>query len=436
MSARISAILFIFICACGAWWLLGGSMSSRTDDQDSLLKQKVSGLWGSAQRQVAPEVTYQQRTENRVQVLRGKETVTETNVVMETRTAHIDQSAITVDLKLEPRKKGLLWYSTYRVFFDATYQVTNVTGEAHDYCVNFAFPSSEAVYDSFAVWLDGHEVTAVTPENGSISPVFNLADKQSARVRVRYASQGMDNWWYSFGKSISSVRDFTLLMTTDFKNINFPDNSMSPTDKQSGDTGWKLTWRYSSLLSGTQIGMEMPRKLNPGPFVARVSFFAPVSLFLFFFLLFMICVTRNIKIHSMNFFFLAAAFFSFHLLLAYLVDHIDVYLAMLIASATSIFLVVSYMRLVVGARFALVEVGLSQFVYLILFSYAFFLEGYTGLTITVCCIATLAVLMFTTGRIDWESKFKRSGNNAAPTPTHLPPPPPPDEPLKWDSQEA
>jgi inner membrane protein involved in colicin E2 resistance len=167
--------------------------------------------------------------------------------------------------------------------------------------------------------------------------------------------------------------------------------------------------------------MEMPQKLNPGPFVARVSFFAPVSLFLFFFLIFIITTVRGINLHPMNYFFLAAAFFSFHLLMAYLVDHVDAYLAMGISTVVSIFLVVSYMRLVVGSRFALVEVGLSQLVYLVLFSYAFFLEGYTGLTITICCILTLGILMQLTGKIDWERQFR----SATAPPQAAPPPPPP-----------
>ena len=114
---------------------------------------------------------------------------------------------------------------------------------------------------------------------------------------------------------------------------------------------------------------------------------------MFFFLLFIITAIKGIKLHPMNYFFVAAAFFSFHLLLAYLVDHVDIHLSMAICSVVSIFLVVSYMRLVVGPRFAFIETGLSQFVYLVLFSYAFFLTGYTGLSITVVCILTLFIVM-------------------------------------------
>ena len=100
-----------------------------------------------------------------------------------------------------------------------------------------------------------------------------------------------------------------------------------------------------------------------------------------------------------------AAFFAFHLLLAYLVDHISINAAFVICSAVSVFLVVTYLRLVVGLRFAAVEAGITQFVYLVLFSYAFFFKGYTGLAVTIGAILTLFVVMQMTGRIRWAEKF-------------------------------
>jgi hypothetical protein len=37
----------------------------------------------------------------------------------------------------------------------------------------------------------------------------------------------------------------------------------------------------------------------------------------------------------------------------------------------------------------------------VLFSYAFFFEGYAGLTVTLGAVTTLFVLMQLTGRLDW-----------------------------------
>jgi hypothetical protein len=63
---------------------------------------------------------------------------------------------------------------------------------------------------------------------------------------------------------------------------------------------------------------------------------------------------------------------------------------------------------VVNTKFAVREAGLAQLVYLVLFSYAFFFEGFTGLAITIGATVTLFVVMQMTGRMRWEEKFART----------------------------
>jgi hypothetical protein len=80
---------------------------------------------------------------------------------------------------------------------------------------------------------------------------------------------------------------------------------------------------------------------------------------------------------------------------------------MAISSVVSIFLVVSYLRLVAGIRFAALEAGTAQLIYLVVFSYAFFWKGFTGLAITVISVITLFIVMQATGRIRWSERFAR-----------------------------
>ncbi len=224
----------------------------------------------------------------------------------------------------------------------------------------------------------------------------------------------MDEWAYDFGNEVRQVKNFALTMNTDFDQIDFPTDSVSPTTKESTATGWKLAWKYENLLTGVRIAALTPHKLNPGPWVARVTAAAPVSLFLFFFLLLVLTTVRKINIHPMNYFFIGAAFFSFHLLLAYLVDHLSIHVAFWICSAVSIFLVVSYMRLVLNNRRALLEIAACQAVYLVLFSYTFFFTGFTGLAITILAIATLYAVMQFTGRVDWHTVFRKAEKSSLP----------------------
>jgi inner membrane protein involved in colicin E2 resistance len=176
---------------------------------------------------------------------------------------------------------------------------------------------------------------------------------------------------------------------------------MSPSTKTKTKDGWRLNWQYGNLLTGYNIGLVLPQKLNPGPWVSEITYAAPVSLFLFFFVTFMLTTIKGLKVHPINYFFIGCGFFSFHLLLAYLADHLPIEAAFVVCSVVSIFLVVSYMRLVIDNRFAFVDIGITQFIYLVLFSYTFFFEQYTGLAITVLSILTLFVTMQCTGKIDW-----------------------------------
>lgn len=192
-------------------------------------------------------------------------------------------------------------------------------------------------------------------------------------------------------------------MTTSFPNVDFPAGSTSPGEHKVQNGRWRGEWQFKSLVSGAPIGVEMPKLLNPGPLASKVTFFAPLSLLFFFFVVAILALVRGLELHPLHYLLLGCAFFAFHLLFAYLVDHLEPGPSFAIASAVSIFLVVSYARLFVGWRFALIEMGLSQIVYLVLFSLTFFWEGYTGLAITIGAVVTLFLVMQLTGRFDFSA---------------------------------
>lgn len=392
MIKRISAIVFIYLCTAAAWVALGTTVDHRTHEHDRKLRGAVGELWGTVQKQEPPVVCCCEGTNK-------------------SESVPLQSSDITADLNLEHRQKGLLWYSTYRVKFGGRYQIDNPTDAPQSVTFRFKLPSEKAVYDDVRFVVGGKEIADLPIRNGVLSKTLSLLPGQSESVEVRYATGGIDAWWYDFGSSVNQVKNFSLTMTTNFDKIDFPENSISPTSKEKtpNSKGWKLHWAYTNLLSSVKIGMVMPHKLNPGPWVSQVSYAAPISLFLFLFLLFIISTARQIKLHPMNYFFIGASFFSFHLLLAYLVDHVSVHLSFFIASVVSVALVISYMSIVVGQRFAYFEIGLSQFVFLVLFSYSFFFQGYTGLAITILCVATLFITMQITAHLDWDAVFGNGG---------------------------
>jgi inner membrane protein involved in colicin E2 resistance len=406
MTRRIIAIIFIFILTTIAWAILGGTILARTYDSGEVSSSQVESTWGTEHNQAPPSATFKTLVQKPTEVMENGLKVTRIVTEEKYTTVPLESSNIDVNLDLGHRQKGLLWYSTYKVNFLGQYTFRNPSMLEQTVQFDLKFPTTRAIYDNLIFTVDGNPV-ALTNSNNVATGEVKMGPGKVATLNVGYSSQGLNEWRYSFGVGdVAEVRDFNLRMKTNFKDIDFPNNTLSPSEKTETGNGWDLTWSYKNLLSGYQIAMAMPEKLQPGPLAGRISFFAPVSLFFFFFLMLIITTMRGIDLHPMNYFFLAAAFFSFHLLLAYLVDHISIHSSFAIAAAVSIFLVVSYLRLVVGIRFASREAALAQFIYLVMFSYAFFLKGFTGLAITIGSVLTLFVVMQVTGRVKWAEKFE------------------------------
>jgi len=400
---RLLAVGFIFVMTMVAWFILGGNLLLRSHVKDELA-ERVEERWGRPQTQQVPVI---------------RDDITQ-------KSLEPASSEIKVNLQLDYRRMGLLWYSTYSVVFDGVYEVENPNAAAADYNVSFESPTSspesarhqgpaQLRLDEFAFEEVGGEPTSA----GEMKLKLSIPPGESRKFHLHYKSQGIGHWRYAFGEGDRHIRDFALTATTNFKNVDF--TTLSPTEpKTETQNGWELTWKYASTRAqGLTLTIDMPERQNPGVLAARISFFAPVSLLFFLTVMVVICVISEVEIHPMNYFFVAAAFFAFHVLLAYLVDHIDVHAAFLISAAVSVFLVVTYLKLVTGARFALVKAGGSQLVFLVGFSYAFFYEGFTGLAVTIGAIITLFVLMQVTGRVNWSEVFKPKGR-----PLPVPPPAP------------
>jgi hypothetical protein len=418
-SVRLMAIGFIYLCTAVAWSTLGASVVSRTGEFDARLSKEVAQLWGGRHNQIAPQIAVM-RPRQVTEKVQGTDNEGRLVVRDVTRTVEdripvaLRSSRIAVDLKLQHRQKGLLWYDTYTVDLSGKYRVQNPDDEPRTLIAESRFPSPDAIYDGFVFQLAGQDAPkGAMAQAATVSTV--LPPHGEADLVLAYRSRGLDDWTYAFApEGVSNVQDFALDMTTDFRRIDFPPGTVSPTTKAPAGGGWRLGWQFDSLVTGQKVGLDLPNKLNPGPVAARITFFAPVSLLFFLTVMVILGVISGRSLHPMNYFFLAAAFFSFHLLLAYLVDHLQIHASFLIASAVSLLLVVTYLRRAAGLRSAVVrEAALAQFLYLVLFSYAFFFEGYTGLTVTIGAVLTLFVLMQITARVDWGEVFARPGGPAS-----------------------
>jgi hypothetical protein len=395
---RLLAIGSIIVCTAVGWFILGSSVLVRSGASLNRCGTEVTGGWGPTMMQPHP-VTYY----NSPGSVDGRHLV------------QPSLSNISVDLRYEPKKKGLLWYRTYLVDFRGDYTVQNPTQITQTIYVRFEFPAADASYSDFSFVIDGKPVSGNSKTAEGITDAVTLAPGATAKFEVAYKSRGTERWGYTFGNT-SRIQNFRLAMTTDFSEFDFPAGTGSATERTRTANGWHFVWSYPDVINAQAIAMGMPSVANPGPVATRMSFFAPVSLLFFFAVLVLMGMVWRISLHPMNYFFLAAGCFAFQLLFAYLVDLIPLSLAFVISAIVSLVLVCGYLVAVAGRRFARLG-AVAQFAYMILFSYSFFFEGLTGLTITIGAIVTLALLMGATAKINWAEKFaSKSMLRAVPPP--------------------
>jgi hypothetical protein len=401
---RLLAIGFIWLGCAIAWMVLGSTIALRGGDQSSLLNEDVTLLWGPPMVQHPPRAMLEPKMTAEIEE-EPSDMVGPPNEPTEVEpAAHaiaLDASAIDVNLELEQRKKGLLWFATYAVDFSARYTFRNDSDQDGIVSLQFPLAGGSVIYDAFKVLdADGAPVDA-SIANGDAAWKQAFSAGESHSFSVVYRSRGTESWRYAAPGASSKVKDFALSMKVNSPGVDFPAGTISPSSHSVEAGSWTGAWTFDSLVTSAPIGVELPRLLNPGPLAAKVTFFAPVSLLFFFFVVAILAAARRKDIHPMNYFLLGSAFFAFHLLFAYLVDHVAVTPAFLASAVVSVALVTSYARLFVGWRFALMEIGGAQLIYLVLFSYTFFWKGFTGLAVTIGAIITLFVIMQITGKIDW-----------------------------------
>lgn len=164
---RIAAIAFIFLCTTVAWAILGTTIFQRTYDSGSASGSRVESTWGAPQKQLPPSASFEETTVKKELTTHNGakvETVTQQKVLRE---LPLESSHLNVDLNLEHRQKGLLWYNTYKVSFDGTYAFRNTSDKDQDVTFTLNFPTAQAIYDDLVFMIDGVAVALRNEKNGA-----------------------------------------------------------------------------------------------------------------------------------------------------------------------------------------------------------------------------------------------------------------------------
>lgn len=403
---HVFAIIGIYLVTAAGWGLLGSVTSFRTYGiGGDRLEDAVADVWGGPIVQQAPRLVSRHDSDA------GQ--------------ADLSPSAQHIEtvLVLEHRRKGLQWYPTYRCQFAATYRFTNDGHEPIMGVINAPLPDGDGTYRDFVATTDADtdadagSAPAVTVTNGTVRAPVTVAPGETVTFTLAYTTNGLRTWTYAPTCGTGRAGDIEVVVRTNVSNIDFPEGSLAATEhgplNNVGDPDdplalvYEARWQSGDLLTNRTFRIELPNRLNPGPLVTRIIFFAPVCLGFFYLVLGAITVVRGIPIHPMHYAFVAGGFFAFHLLLAYLVDVVWIHVAFPVCAAVSLFLVNTYLRGALGKTFPTWTSVAAMLFYLVLFSYSFFFEGSSGLAGAVTGVLTLAVLMYLTAGVDWHAFFAR-----------------------------
>lgn len=407
---RIVAVGFIFVAACGGWFLLGTTTTIRSTNFFSRLGSAVGDLWGRPLVQESPALTMQIPGSDQVRQLMPS------------------GSKINVDLHTDYRKKGLMWYPTYTCFFQGTYSITNPETVSQKIRLHFKFPASDATYDNFAMAIDGSPLRMPIDTKAGIGEIIELAPGTSREFSITYRTRGMSEWRYKMDPNVGRVQNLDLTVKTGFADVDYTEGSLSPMSAERSGNGMILKWAATDLITTEDIGIVIPEKLNPGPLTTRITFFAPVCLLFFFILIATINVLYRVDIHPMHYMFVAAGFFAFHLLLSYMVGIINIHVSFIVSAITSVVLVTTYLSAALKGGFPWKAAMAGQLFFLVLFSYSFFFKGITGLVVAIGSVVTLAILMRVTAHVSWNDVFSPATPKKKASPPPLPVPVTPDGP--------
>ncbi len=426
---KIAALIVIFLGSSIAWVILGTANWSRTNDASISLKSSMQSMYGDDLVINAPtlykrepkgkdeivfkenyddDATYDKYEED-IKYGATRELKDAEGVIYVERYAKLESSSIKIDVKMDRRRKGYLWFPTFKSHFAASYKfVVEQNAITGAYYLSTMFGSSDNIYTNVKISVNGKELDDFLKLLTEKEILVQPNEKGELLLDVEYDATGMENLRYRMAqgyKDLTQINNFDCQITTDFQDYDFPRTMLSPTTKENTAGGAHLSWTFSNTLTGKDIGLIIPNKLNPGHITSRVSFFAPIPLLFFFIVLLMISIVTKQEIHAMHFFFLALAFFSFHLMFSYFSDQMHIYLSFTIASVVSLALTVSYVMHFLSKKMAFLIVPLTQIVYLFVFSFSFFFDGITGLIVTICAVTTLFILMQLTAKQDWARVF-------------------------------
>ena len=178
-TGRVFAIILIFIIFTIAWATLGTNIAIRSSNFDDILGEKVASTWGIPIQQNAPAFKHV------------------SNKIINTKDQNIEllqpiQTDISVDLALDHRKKGLIWYTTYTSYLKASYILENPTDKEMVIMTAFNYPDPDAPYNDLMIRVGDEERLKNINTKTGIQEKIIIPPHSKETFYVQYKTRGQD----------------------------------------------------------------------------------------------------------------------------------------------------------------------------------------------------------------------------------------------------
>ncbi|MCE9501025.1 MAG: hypothetical protein K8R21_11100 [Leptospira sp.] len=312
---------------------------------------------------------------------------------------------VELDIRSNVRMKGLLKFPGYKIHFSGKYTVKNNLSSPENFYFDFNPPHNAGNITDISVNLDGKEYKSDSNYADGVNWAGLLKPQEERTIIVRYAAQGTKNFKYALAEQKIEIKHLSVIVKTDFANLNIPEQAMPATETVSDAKITQLKWIGENLITGQNVSVDFEIDGNYGSIAAKLFYYSPLSLALFTGLILLFTVSRGISLHPMHYLFLMAGFFIFYLLGSYMISYMHIFLGISVSLLVSSGIIIYYSFLLKKGNEFFKIVCFSVIIFQWILSIAFFFPEHTGLLITIAVIVSFIALMKVTADTDWESKF-------------------------------
>lgn len=240
----------------------------------------------------------------------------------------------TFDIAANYREKGGAYYPGFDVDGSFTYKFVSFADRDLEADFNFPLPSRQGLVDQIRVTLDGKPLKQkLLISETSIRWRMPVKSGVAHDLAISYHSRGLNDLRFEpgAGRELGKYRLTMICRDIEKDRINYPVGCMTPTDPMTQTTMKNakgedipvttLTWNLEKAVTRLGMGFILPKKTQPGYYVARVLAAAPWGLALLLAVVIATFLATGDKLRGLPIAIVAGGYMLYYLLMAHIGDY-------------------------------------------------------------------------------------------------------------------